>query len=390
MNFIDLSAQQRRIRTQIENRVRAVLDHGQYIMGPEVAELETRLADYAGAKHGVSCSSGTDALVLALMAYGIGPGDAVVTTPFTFTATAESIALLGATPVFVDIDPVTFNMNMDHLAPLISTLKGCETGGGYPLPRRVSRETLRLRGIMPVDLFGLPADYRKVDAITGDHSLFVIEDAAQAFGAEYLGRKTCGLGHAACTSFFPAKPLGAYGDGGMAFTDNDHIAHRMRSLRIHGQGEDKYENLEIGLCARLDTIQAAVLLAKFEIFPEELQLRQQVANRYSELLGHESSPVCVPVVPAGCSSAWAQYSVMAREEKNRPGLLAKLKETGIPTAIYYPRPLHLQPAYSYLGYEEGDFPVSESCAKRVFSLPMHPYLRPEEQERIAGAILAAG
>ena len=391
MKFIDLGAQQQRIRSRIEAGIKAVLDHGQYVMGPEIAELESKLPAYAGAKHGVACSSGTDSLLLALMALDVGPGDAVITTPFTFTATAEAIALLGAVPVFVDVDPATFNMNPDHLERAIAALAHPETGADtYPLPRRVSGKPLRLRGILPVDLFGLSADYRKINAIAATHSLFVVEDAAQSFGAEYFGKKTCGLARVGCTSFFPAKPLGAYGDGGMIFTDSDQLARRMRSLRIHGQGQDKYENLEIGICGRIDTIQAAVLLVKFEIFPGELLLRQEDADRYSRLLGGESSPVVVPAVPEGYVSSWAQYSVLAGTGEKRSALLARLKHAGIPTAIYYPRPLHLQPAFSWLGYAEGDFPASEDCAKRIFSLPMHPYLEATEQEKISEVILAAG
>jgi dTDP-4-amino-4,6-dideoxygalactose transaminase len=352
-------------------------------MGPEIRSLEEKLAHYAGVKHAVSCASGTDALLLALMAYEIGPGDAVFTTPFTFIATAEVISLLGATPVFVDIDPQTFNMDPSELEPAIRALSDRQTSVSA-IPR--SDIALVPKGIIAVDLFGLPADYESINRIAAQHGLFVVEDAAQSFGAEYNGKKAGGLADIGCTSFFPAKPLGCYGDGGMCFTDNENLYETIESLRIHGKGTHKYDNVRIGTNGRMDTLQAAVLLAKFEIFPEEIELRGQVARRYTRLLSRQSE-VQVPAVPQEMESAWAQYSVLARDENHRTRLQAKLKEAGIPTAIYYPKPLHRQTAFKFLGYRNGDFPVSEDFSGRIFSLPMHPYLSADDQERIAEILI---
>ncbi|MEN6437410.1 MAG: DegT/DnrJ/EryC1/StrS family aminotransferase [Syntrophobacter sp.] len=388
MNFIDLAAQQKKIRGKIEARLRAVLDHGQYIMGPEIGILETELASYTGTKHAISCSSGTDALLMALMTYGVGPGDAIITTPFTFVATAEAVALVGAVPVFVDIDPATFNIDPALLEATILSLKD-QPRAGSPIPRQIADQRPRIRGIIGVDLFGLPADYARISTIAKEHGLFVIEDAAQSFGAEYHGKKACGLADFGCTSFFPAKPLGAYGDAGMCFTDDDSTAEFLRSIRVHGQGSDKYENVRMGINGRLDTMQAAVLLAKMELFPEEIELRREKAETYRTLLEVKDSPVTCPHTPDGYSSAWAQYSVLAKNGIDRALLLGRLKQAGIPTAIYYPRPLHLQKAFAQLGYKEGDFPASEDCAGRIFSVPMHPYLKTADQERIAGIIKAA-
>jgi len=389
MDFIDLATQQRRIKEKLEDRIQRVLAHGKYIMGPEVLELEERLAAYVGAGHAVGCASGTDALLLALMAGGIGPGDAVFTTPFTFIATAEVISLLGATPVFVDIEPETFNLDPDSLKRALEAVRGNDAEV-HPLPFRRPGSTppsppLRPRAIIAVDLFGLPADYDRLNALTAADNLMVIEDAAQSFGAVYKGRKAGVLGGVGCTSFYPAKPLGGYGEGGMCFTDDEGLAEAMRSLRIHGQGRDRYAHVRIGLNARLDTLQAAILLAKFEIFPEEVILRQQVAQRYTDLLA--SSPLLrVPGVPDAYLSAWAQYSLLAQNAQHRTGLQQKLHQAGIPTAIFYPQPLHLQTAFAPLGYQAGDFPVSEDCAGRIFSLPMHPYLQAETQEKIVSLL----
>jgi len=455
--FIDLEAQQLRIRPDVEGKIFNVLRNGQYIMGPEIRELEEKLAAYVGVKHAVGCASGTDALLMALMAYGIGPGDAIFTTPFTFVATAEVISLLGATPVFVDIDPVTFNIDPVKLEQAILALKmgdpsrhplpvaivsaaAAADGAGMAVAPSSSSETftLRPRGIIAVDLFGLPADYDIINAIARKYDLFVIEDGAQSFGAEYQGRKSCSLADIACTSFFPAKPLGGYGDGGMLFTDNDELITVLRSIRVHGQGSDKYENVRIGINGRLDTLQAAILLAKFAIFPEEVELRQTVAERYRTLLtadasrpGSENAPcphsgldkpdpagckpgessyglkvldsglrrnderdtemefskgfalaVIPPTAPPGYKSVWAQYSILAKDEADRARLQEALKSAGIPTAIYYPLPLHLQGAFASLGYKSGDFPVTEEMACRIFSVPMHPYLDRGEQELI--------
>jgi UDP-2-acetamido-2-deoxy-ribo-hexuluronate aminotransferase len=379
MQFIDLAAQQTRIRDRIEANIAAVLDHGRYIMGPEIQELEEKLARYVGVKHAISCASGTDALLLALMAYEIGPGDAIFTTPFTFIATGEVISLLGATPVFVDIDPQTFNMDPAKLEPAIQAISE-NRAAGSPIPR--SGVPLTPRGIIAVDLFGLSADYDTLNAIAKKHGMFVLEDAAQSFGAEYKGRKACGLAEVGCTSFFPAKPLGGYGDGGMCFSDNEDLHEKIQSLRVHGKGAHKYDNVRIGVNGRMDTLQAAILLAKFEIFPEEIGLRQQVALRYGRLLSQQTE-VQTPAVSKDMISAWAQYSVLASDEAHRSKLQAKLKEAGIPTAIYYPRPLHLQTAFESLGYRAGDFPISEDFSSRIFSLPMHPYLSGTDQETIA-------
>lgn len=382
MQFIDLQAQQERIRDKIDAGISKILSHGQYVMGPEIKELEKRLAAYAGVKHAIGCSSGTDALLLALMAYGVGPGDAVFTTPFTFIATAEVVTLLGAVPVFVDIDPKTYNIDPEQLAKAVRAVKS-KDASVHPLPAHSG--TLTPRAVIPVDLFGLLADYDRIQAIAGESRLSVIEDAAQSFGAHSKGRKACAFGDIACTSFFPAKPLGCYGDGGMCFTNDDKLASIMDSLRVHGKGEDKYDNIRIGINGRIDTIQAAVLLAKFEIFPDELDKRDEVARRYTELFS-KIPGITTPFVPREMRSAWAQYSLLAKDGNERAALMGRLKKAGIPTAIYYPKPLHLQTAFSFLGYKKESFPVSEDCAARIFSVPMHPYLKPEDQKRIAQAV----
>jgi dTDP-4-amino-4,6-dideoxygalactose transaminase len=334
-------------------------------MGPEIKELEDRLADYVGVKHVVTCSSGTDALLMPLMAYGVGPGDAIFTTPFTFIATAEVIQLLGATPVFVDIDPKTFNIDA-------SALKQAIAGLGHN-PRTAS---LKPKGIIPVDLFGQPADYDAINALAQEHNIFVLEDAAQSFGATYKGKKACSLADVAATSFFPAKPLGGYGDGGAIFTDDDQLAAVMRSIRVHGQGSDKYDNIRIGLNGRLDTLQAAIILAKLDLFNQEVIDRQKVADRYSQGL---KDIVEAPYVAPDRTSIWAQYSVLSDRKAE---FQQNLKAAGIPTAVYYPLPLHLQGAFKHFGYQYGDFPMSEHASRRIFSLPMHPYLTPEDQENI--------
>lgn len=366
MQFIDLKTQQERIREKIELNINKVLDHGKYIMGPEIKELEAKLAEYCGVKHAIGVASGTDALLIPLMAYDIGPGDAVFTTPFTFIATAEVIQLLGATPVFADIDPETFNIDTEKLEEII--IKTKEEGKLIP------------KGILPVDLFGQAADYDKINEIAKRHGLFVIEDAAQSFGASYNNRKACSLTDVASTSFFPAKPLGAYGDGGMIFTDDDDLYQKILSIRVHGSGSDKYNNIRVGLNGRLDTIQAAVLLAKIEIFDEEIKLRQLVAKRYNEEL---KDAVKVPVVESHNISAWAQYAML---HPDRDKIIEKLKADGIPVAIYYPIPLHLQEAFNHLGYKKGDFPISEKCADEVFSIPFHPYLTRDDQDKVINAI----
>jgi len=371
--FIDLSRQQDHLRPQLERRVHAVLHHGRYILGPEVGELEKRLIEYVGVKHAVACSSGTDALLMTLMAWGIGPGDAVFTTPFTFIATAEVISLLGATPVFVDIDPRTFDLDPEKLALAIKAVRENDSSI-YPLPLVLGSSALHPKATIPVDLFGLPADYDAIRAITDAEDILVLEDAAQSFGAVYKGRQAGSLAHAAAMSFFPAKPLGCYGDGGAVLTDEDELAHELRSICFHGKGGHKYDNVRIGLNARLDTLQAAILLTKLQVFPQEIQLRQEVAKRYSDLLNSQPSAITTPFIPNDMKSAWAQYSVLGRDEEFRNAIQAKLKESGIPLAVYYPKPLHIQTAFANLDYRPDDFPVALKTSKKIFSLPMHPYL----------------
>ncbi|WP_419786708.1 DegT/DnrJ/EryC1/StrS family aminotransferase [Pseudodesulfovibrio sp.] len=370
--FINLKAQYRRIEESVKSGIEGVLEHGAYVMGPEISELESRLSDHCGVRHAVACSSGTDALMMALMALEVGPGDAVFVPPFTFMATAETVALLGATPIFVDVDPVTFNIDPDELRRRIGAV-------------RDTRPDLTPKGVIAVDLFGQPADYDRIEPLAHNNGLFLIVDAAQSFGATYKGRSTCSLGDMACTSFFPAKPLGCYGDGGMVFTHTDELQKLLVSIRVHGMGDDRYDNVRLGITGRLDSIQAAVLLAKFEIFEEEIGLRQQVADRYAVLLA-DVEGVTAPSVSEGNTSVWAQYSILARDGAHRTELLDKLKAASIPSAIYYPLPLHLQQAFAKLGHVKGDFPVSEDLGERIFSLPMHPYLTVEEQEAIVGAL----
>jgi dTDP-4-amino-4,6-dideoxygalactose transaminase len=362
MQFIDLKAQQDRIKNSIEARINKVLEHGNYILGPEVKELETKLAAYTGTKYAVGVASGTDALLMPLMAYEVGPGDAVFTSPFTFIATAEVIRLLRATPVFVDVDPDTYNIDPKKLEEAI--LKTQQEG------------RLKLKGVIPVDIFGQAAEYDEINAISRKYGLFVIEDAAQSFGATYKKRKSCSLANVGATSFFPAKPLGTYGDGGMCFTDDPALFDRLGSIRVHGKGTDKYDNIRVGINGRLDTLMAAILLAKIEIFDEEIDLRQEVAHRYNEGL---KDHVRTPYVRDYNISAWAQYSILHRD---RNKAMAALKEAGIPTAIYYPKPLHLQEAFRDLGLKKGDFPVTEKISDTVFSIPFHPYLRAADQDRI--------
>lgn len=377
MPFIDLKAQFNKLEPEVRKRIDTVLGHGKFIMGPEVQELETRLAEFVGTAHCVSCSSGTDALLLPLMAWSVGPGDAVFTTPFTFIATAEVISLLGAIPVFVDIDPQTFNIDPVCLAKAIEAVKAGDKSL-YPLPSVA--KGLNPKGIITVDLFGQPADADPIMALAKEHGLFVLEDAAQGFGGVYKGRKAGGLGHCGATSFFPAKPLGCFGDGGAVFTDDDLLAGLMRSVRVHGQGTNKYDNVRVGLNGRLDTLQAAILLAKLDVFPDEVAARNKAAARYKVGL---AGLVETPVVPEAMVSSWAQYSVL-HDERDR--IMAGLKEREIPTMVYYPKPLHEQTAYTPLGYNPGDFPVSHRCAKRIFSLPMHPYLTEEDTGKVVAAV----
>jgi UDP-2-acetamido-2-deoxy-ribo-hexuluronate aminotransferase len=371
MQFVDLAAQQKRILPAIEKRIARVLAHGKYIMGPEVSELEAQLADYTGVGHAVSCASGTDALLMVLMALDIGPGDAVFTTPFTFVATAEVICLLGATPVFVDVCPDTWNLDPAALDTAIRKMGGDgHTPGSSLVPRCV----------IPVDIFGLPADYDAIHAVAARHHLFVLEDAAQSFGATCRGRHAGSLGHAAATSFFPAKPLGCYGDGGAVFTDDDGLADTLRSIRVHGKGTHKYDNVRIGINGRLDTIQAAVLLEKLRIFDSELAARNSAADLYHQLL--EDNVVC-QAVPEGVVSAWAQFSI---RHPDRDRIMEQLKAEAIPSAVYYPSPLHCQTAFAHLGYASTDFPIAVNLSRNIFSLPMHPYLKETDIRQICRVI----
>ncbi len=364
MQFVDLAAQQQRIRAEVDAGIARVLDHGRYIMGPEVAELERELAAFVGDGEVVSCASGTDALVMALLARGVAPGDAVFLPAFTFAATAESVALLGATPVFVDIDPVSYNLDPVSLDAAIEGL-----GDG-----------LRPAGVIPVDLFGLPADYAAIEAVIADRGLWVIADAAQGFGSSVDGRRAGRFAPLTTTSFFPAKPLGCYGDGGAVVALDPEDAAVLRSIRVHGSGSDKYDNVRIGINGRLDTIQAAILLPKLAIFADELDRRQAVAERYDEGL---SDLLATPRVPEGVRSAWAQYTVRV---SNRVEVVSALADQKVPTAAYYPLPLHRQTAYASFPVGSGGMAVTDAAADEVLSLPMHPYLEPEDQSRVIEAL----
>ncbi len=373
MQFIDLAAQQARIKDAIDERIQRVLAHGQYIKGPEVSELEERLAAFTGAKHCVGVANGTDALQIALMAAGVGPGDEVITPGFTFIATAEAVAVVGARPVYIDIDEKTYNLDPDQLESLI---------------------TPNTKAIIPVSLYGQCADFDAINAIAGRYGLTVIEDAAQSLGASYKGRRSGNLSHIATTSFFPSKPLGGYGDGGAVFTSDDALAERIRQIANHGQ-DRRYHHARIGLNSRLDTLQAAILLPKLEIFEDELARRDQVAARYTELLTERvadlesgtlggSGPrprIITPYVAPGNTSAWAQYTVRV---PNREQAQETLKAAGIPTAVHYPIPLNRQPAVEDL---DANLPVGDKLSQEVISLPMHPYLTDEQIGRVVSALL---
>ncbi len=364
--FIDVAAQRRRLGPAIDAAVGRVLDHCQFILGPEVRTFEADLAAFCGARHAVSCASGTDALVLALRAMEIGPGDAVLCPSFTFCATAEVAALVGATPVYVDVDAATFNIDPEGIAG--ATAAARDAG-------------LKPKAIIPVDLFGLPADHAAIAAAAQAENLLILDDAAQGFGATCNNRRLGTFGHATATSFFPAKPLGCYGDGGAVITDDDAFAETLRSLRVHGQGSDKYDNVRIGLASRLDTIQAAILIEKLKIFPDEIDARNRIARRYSEAL---ADLAIVPVVPAGSVSVWAQYTIRVSGAR-RNAIAGALKAEGIPTAIYYPIPLHRQQAYKHYPVGKGGVAMSDRLASEVISLPMHAYLDPATQDRIVDA-----
>lgn len=368
MDFIDLKTQYQRIRESVNTRIQKVLDHGQYILGGETVELEQQLAQYVGVKHCIAASSGTDTLLIAMMAHGIGRGDEVITSPFTFIATGEMIALAGAKPVFVDIDPRTYNID----------------------PALIERAiTPRTKAIMPVSLYGQCADFDAINQLARKHGLPVIEDAAQSFGALYRGKRSCAVSDIGSTSFFPSKPLGAYGDGGALFTNDDEAAKIMREIRVHGQ-DRRYHHPRLGINGRLDTLQAAVLLAKMEVFEEEVQARSRIGQRYTDLIqaafagaSEERQRVITPYVAPECTSVYAQYTIQVED---RAKVEAGLKARGIPTAIHYPVPLHFQPVFSDLGQGAGSFPVSEAAAQRVLSLPMHPYLSEEHQNKVVEAL----
>jgi dTDP-4-amino-4,6-dideoxygalactose transaminase len=366
--FIDLAAQRRRLGTRIEAAIARVLDHGRFILGPEVMELETRLASFCGARYCVSCASGTDALALVLMAKEIRPGDAVFVPAFTFVATAEVVAWLGATPVFVDVLPDTFTMDPRSLEAAIAD---------------APRQGLVPRAVIPVDLFGQPADYRRLEPIAEAAGLFILSDAAQSFGAASGDRRVGTIGVATATSFFPAKPLGCYGDGGAVFTDDGDLVAVLQSLRVHGQGADRYDNIRIGMNGRFDTLQAAILIEKLAIFEDEIAARQRVARRYSDALG---SIARVPVLQEGATSVWAQYTIILDD---RDAVAAACADAGVPTAIYYPLPMSRQTGYRHFPSAPGGVPVSEDLAGKVLSLPMHPYLDDATQDRIITAVTAA-
>ena len=371
IEFVDLGAQRRRIGGRMDEAIRRVVDHGRFILGPEVGELERQLAEFCGAKHVLSCANGTDALGLALMAKGAGPGQAVLVPSFTFAATAEVVAWFGATPVFVDVLEDSFNMDPASFEAGIAAAK---------------RLGLNPTGTIPVDLFGQPAAYDEILEIAAAHGMWVICDAAQSFGASYKGRNVGTMGDLTTTSFFPAKPLGCYGDGGAIFLDDDETIAVLKSLRVHGQGSDKYDNVRIGMNARLDTMQAAVLLEKLAVFADEIAARQLVAARYGEMLRHR---VRVPEVQDGLTTVWAAYTVRLPEGVDRDGVAARLKEAGVPTAIYYAKPLHRQTAYRDYPVAGNGLPVSERLSAEVLSLPMHPYLEEAVQQRIVAAVEAA-
>jgi dTDP-4-amino-4,6-dideoxygalactose transaminase len=369
--FIDLASQQARIRERIDQNLATVLDHGAYIMGPEVLAIEARLAEIAGTKHCISCSSGTDALILALLAQGLRPGQGVIVPSFTFAASAEVMPVLGAVPVFAEVDPQTFNLDPTGL------------GAAMDAARAAGVEVV---GVIGVGLFGQPADYTAIGAFAAENGLWVIDDAAQSFGASWNGVPVGQLADLTCTSFFPAKPLGCYGDGGAVFTDDDDKAEIMRSCRVHGMGQSRYENIRIGMTARLDTMQAAILDAKLDIFEDEVTRRQQVADRYMAMLGNL---VETPRLAAAATSSWAQYTVKLPEGSDRDHIAAVMKAHDVPTAIYYPVPMHGQPPYRNFPVAGGGLAVTSDLCARVLALPMHPYLEASVQERITAALETA-
>jgi len=366
--FIDLVAQQNAMRSRIDAAIGAVLDHGQYIMGPEVREFEAQLETFCGAKHALGCANGTDALAIVLMAWGIGPGDAVFVPSFTYVASAEVVGMLGATPIFVDVTEETFNIDPASFEKAISTAQN---------------QGLNPAAVVPVDLFGQPANVPAIEAIADTHKIKILVDAAQSFGATLHNHRAGTWGHATTTSFFPAKPLGCYGDGGAIFTQDDELADVMNSIRLHGKGSEKYDNVRIGMNSRLDTLQAAILKVKLEAFPDELIQRDRVAKRYEqELAGIATTPQLID----GATSAWAQYTLIL---ENRDQVQELCREGGVPTVVYYPKPLTQQTGYRDYPVVEGGTPVSESLSRRVLSLPMHPYMFEEDQTKICETVKAA-
>ncbi len=369
MPFIDLKAQQGLIRSRIDAAIKKVLDHGAYIMGPEVGEFEKQLAEFCGVKHAIGCANGTDALGLGLMAKGVGPGDAIFVPSFTYAATAEVVAWVGATIIFIDSLEGTYNMDPKSLEAGVHTAK---------------KLGLKPCGVIPVDLFGQPADYDAIQSIADENDLWIMADGAQSFGAAYKGRKVGNIGDLATTSFFPAKPLGCYGDGGAIFTNDDVLASIIKSLRVHGQGTDKYDNVRVGMNGRLDTIQAAILIEKLKVFPDELVVRQKAADAYNAEL---KDIVHTPHLLEGATSSWAQYTVRLPEKINRTQLMVNLKEVGVPTMVYYGKPMHQQEAYKhYPVADEKGLPVCEALAKEVLSLPMSGYVTNEQLEKVIGAV----
>lgn len=369
--FIDLAAQRDRLRPRLDAAIARVLDHGEFIMGPEIKTFEAGLSAFAGLTHAISCANGTDALAMPLMVWGLKPGDAVFCPTFTFAATAEVVAWLGATPVFVDVDPDTFNLSLPSLEAAIDHV--------------VKEGRLKPRAVIAVDLFGLPADYPAIRTICDRHGMKLIADAAQGFGGTLNGRQAGHWADVVATSFFPAKPLGCYGDGGAVLTNDADLAEGLRSVRVHGKGTDKYDNVRIGMNARLDTIQAAILIEKLAIFPEEIEARNVRARRYAERLGNA---VKTPYVPPGAVSTWAQYTLVL-DAGQRDEVAKRMKAQGVPTAVYYPRPLHQQTAYRRFPVGPGGAPVSERLAASVLSLPMHPYLSERDQDRVCSALHAS-
>lgn len=372
MQFIDLAEQYKFLKDRIDRRISEVLDHGQFIMGPEVNEFEQKLAEYVGTKHAISCANGTDALTLALMAMGIGKGDVVFVPTFTFFASAEAIAFCGATPIFVDSEAETFNISSFDLEKKIRAIR--------------SKSKLLPRAIMLVNLFGLPADYWAIKKVADEYGLKIIEDSAQGFGGSINGRMAGSFGDIATTSFFPAKPLGCYGDGGALFTQDDEYADLIRSLRVHGKGSNKYHNVRIGMNSRLDTIQAAILIEKLRVFPKELVKRNELACFYSAELSHKFD---TPTVQGSFISSWAQYTLTAENPGQRDRIVAHLKQQGIPTVIYYPTCMHQQPAFEMNRSYSFDCPVAERLASVVFSIPMNPYMRRSDAQKVVDAMLSA-